>query len=135
MKKAQVQIDQAFLKNPDEPGSISYHLQRMNITKQLAFAFGVKTPANFNDWTACRQLMKLTQLFPLIHSLISSYSGAIRLDMQEETAERLHATLVEAGFNETNQSAFYDDRGKRKQDDPALLYFLASQAFSVKNKS
>ncbi|MDR0124702.1 GNAT family N-acetyltransferase [Bacillus zhangzhouensis] len=92
------------------------------------FAFGVETPANLmigplaanNEQTA----------LSLIQSLISTYSGAIRLDMQEETAERLHTSLVEAGFTKTNKAHFMMIRGKEKQNDPALLYFLASQAFS-----
>ncbi|AOC57223.1 GNAT family N-acetyltransferase [Bacillus pumilus] len=92
------------------------------------FAFGVETPANLmiGPLAAIDELTALS----LIHSLISSYSGAIRLDMQEETAERLHATLVEAGFTKTNKAHFMMIRRKEKQNDPALLYFLASQAFS-----
>ncbi|MFP3394112.1 hypothetical protein SB782_35640 [Brevibacillus sp. SIMBA_076] len=50
--------------------------------------------------------------------------------MQEETAERLHTSLIEAGFTKTNKAHFMMIRGKEKQNDPALLYFLASQAFS-----
>ncbi|MER3125671.1 GNAT family N-acetyltransferase [Bacillus pumilus] len=92
------------------------------------FAFGVETPANLmiGPLTANDEHTALS----LIHSLISSYSGAIRLDMQEETAERLHESLVEAGFTKTNKAHFMMIRGKEKLNDPALLYFLASQAFS-----
>ncbi|KIL22258.1 hypothetical protein B4134_1165 [Bacillus safensis] len=92
------------------------------------FAFGVETPANLmiGPLTANDEQTALS----LIQSLISSYSGAIRLDMQEETAERLHETLVEAGFTKTNVAHFMMIRGKEKLNDPALFYFLASQAFS-----
>lgn len=92
------------------------------------FAFGIETPANLmiGPLTANDEQTALT----LIQSLISSYSGAIRIDMQEETAERLHETLVEAGFTKTNVAHFMMIRGKEKLNDPALFYFLASQAFS-----
>ncbi|MCC9088894.1 MULTISPECIES: GNAT family N-acetyltransferase [Bacillus] len=92
------------------------------------FAFGVETPANLmiGPLAANDEQTALS----LIQSLISSYSGAIRLDMQEETAERLHTSLIEAGFTKTNKAHFMMIRGKEKQNDPALLYFLASQAFS-----
>lgn len=92
------------------------------------FAFGVETPANLmiGPLTANDEQTALS----LIQSLISSYSGAIRIDMQEETAERLHETLVEAGFTKTNVAHFMMIRGKEKLNDPALFYFLASQAFS-----
>ncbi|WP_169056266.1 GNAT family N-acetyltransferase [Bacillus pumilus] len=92
------------------------------------FAFGVKTPANLmiGPLAANDELTALS----LIRSLISSYSGPIRLDMQEETAERLHESLVEAGFTKTNKAHFMMIRRKEKLNDPSLLYFLASQAFS-----
>lgn len=92
------------------------------------FAFGVETPANLmiGPLAANDELTALS----LIRSLISSYSGTIRLDMQEETAERLHKSLVEAGFTKTNKAHYMMIRGKEKLNDPALLYFLASQAFS-----
>ncbi|MFB7319698.1 GNAT family N-acetyltransferase [Bacillus safensis] len=92
------------------------------------FAFGIETPANLmiGPLTANDEQTALS----LIQSLISSYSGAIRIDMQEETAERLHETLVEAGFTKTNVAHFMMIRGKEKLNDPALFYFLASQAFS-----
>ncbi|WP_249705440.1 GNAT family N-acetyltransferase [Bacillus zhangzhouensis] len=92
------------------------------------FAFGVETPANLmiGPLAANDEQTALS----LIQSLISSYSGAIRLDMQEETAERLHTSLIEAGFTKTNKAHFMMIRGKEKQNDPALLYFLAAQAFS-----
>ncbi|MFP7209719.1 GNAT family N-acetyltransferase [Bacillus safensis] len=92
------------------------------------FAFGIETPANLmiGPLAANDEQTALT----LIQSLISSYSGAIRIDMQEETAEHLHETLVEAGFTKTNVAHFMMIRGKEKLNDPALFYFLASQAFS-----
>lgn len=92
------------------------------------FAFGVETPANLmiGPLTANDEQTALS----LIQSLISSYSGAIRIDMQEETAERLHETLVETGFTKTNVAHFMMIRGKEKLNDHALFYFLASQAFS-----
>lgn len=92
------------------------------------FAFGVKTPANLmiGPLAANDEQTALS----LIQSLISTDSGAFRLDMQEETAERLHASLVAAGFTKTNVAHFMMIRGNEKQNDPALLYFLASQAFS-----
>ncbi|AVI40452.1 GNAT family N-acetyltransferase [Bacillus pumilus] len=92
------------------------------------FAFGVETPANLmiGPLAANDEITALS----LIRSLISSYSGPIRLDMQEETAERLHESLVEAGFTKTNKAHYMMIRGKEKLNDPALLYFLASQAFS-----
>ncbi len=94
----------------------------------IGFAFGIETPANLmiGPLTANDEQTALS----LIQSLISSYSGAIRLDMQQETAERLHETLVEAGFTKTNVAHFMMIRGKEKLNDPALFYFLASQAFS-----
>jgi hypothetical protein len=92
------------------------------------FAFGVETPANLmiGPLAANDEITALS----LIRSLISSYSGPIRLDMQEETAKRLHESLVEAGFTKTNKAHYMMIRGKEKLNDPALLYFLASQAFS-----
>lgn len=92
------------------------------------FAFGVETPANLmiGPLAANDEQTALS----LIQSLLTSYSGAFRLDMQEETAERLHASLVEAGFTKTNVAHFMMIRGDEKQNDSALLYFLASQAFS-----
>ncbi|MBR3206686.1 MAG: GNAT family N-acetyltransferase, partial [Bacillus sp. (in: Bacteria)] len=92
------------------------------------FAFGVETPANLmiGPLAANDEQTALS----LIQSLLTSYSGAFRIDMQEETAERLHASLVEAGFTKTNVAHFMMIRGNEKQNDPALLYFLASQAFS-----
>ncbi|EMI13835.1 gnat [Bacillus stratosphericus LAMA 585] len=92
------------------------------------FAFGVETPANLmiGPLAANDEQTALA----LIQSLLTSYSGAFRIDMQEETVERLHASLVEAGFTKTNVAHFMMIRGNEKQNDSALLYFLASQAFS-----
>ncbi|OLP63673.1 hypothetical protein BACPU_28940 [Bacillus pumilus] len=116
-----------FLKSRMERAT--YRLIAKNESDEpIGFAFGVETPANLmiGPLVANEEQVALT----MIQSMILSYSGAIRLDMQEETAERLHVSLLEAGFHKSNQSHFMMIRGKDKLNDPALLYFLASQAFS-----
>lgn len=117
----------SFLKKRMERASFRLIAQNEH-HETIGFAFGVETPANLliGPLAANDEQTALT----LIQSLISSYPGAIRLDMQEETAERLHTSLIEAGFTKTNAAHFMMIRGNEKQNDPALLYFLASQAFS-----
>ncbi|MGE6630939.1 GNAT family N-acetyltransferase [Bacillus sp. NPDC077027] len=117
----------SFLKSRIDRATFA-KIAKENTQETIGFGLGIETPANLiiGPLTAKNKQTALA----LVHTMISSFSGAVRLDMHEHTANLLHDTLLAAGFVKTSISHFMMLRGNEKRNNENLLYFLASQAFA-----